>query len=138
MTAFSTASVPALKKAAFAGPRNGAFASRRSASSTYGSYGTTVKSVWAKRASCSVAASTTRGCEWPVLRQPTPPVKSMNVLPSTSVSVAPRPSWATIGSTIDFAFAITRCFRSRIACERGPGIAVRMSIVFVVAIGRAA
>ena len=73
-----------------------------------------------------------------MLRQPTPPVKSMNVLPSTSVSVAPRPSCATIGSTIDFAFAITRCFRSRISWERGPGIAVRMSIVFVVAIGGAA
>ena len=50
MTAFSTASVPALKKAALAGPRNGASASSRSASSTYGSYGTTVKSVWMKRA----------------------------------------------------------------------------------------
>ena len=37
--------VPALKKAALAGTVNGARASRRSASSTYGSYGTTVKSV---------------------------------------------------------------------------------------------
>ena len=37
LTAFSTASVPALKKAAFAGPRNGARSSSRSASSTYDS-----------------------------------------------------------------------------------------------------
>ena len=133
MTAFSTASVPALKNAALAGPRNGASASSRSASSTYGSYGTTVKSVWMKRAICSVAASSTRGCAWPTFRQPTPPVRSMKTFPSTSVSVAPRPSWATIGIAIVFAFAITRSLRSRIAAERGPGIAVRMSIVFVVA-----
>ena len=57
----------------------------------------------------------------------------MKTFPSTSVSVAPRPSWATIGIAIVFAFAITRSLRSRIAAERGPGIAVRMSIVFVVA-----
>ena len=133
LTAFSTASVPALKKAALAGTVNGARASRRSASSTYGSYGTTVKSVWMKRPICSVAASTTRGCACPTLTQPTPPVKSMKTFPSTSVIVAPRASCATIGSTIDFAFAITRDLRSRIAAERGPGIAVRISIVFVVA-----
>ena len=86
-----------------------------------------------KRATCSVTASITRGCAWPTFRQPTPPVKSMKTLPSTSVSVAPRPSCATIGSTIVLAFAITRCLRARISAERGPGIAVRMSIVFVVA-----
>ena len=86
-----------------------------------------------KRPSCSVAASTTRGCAWPTLRQPTPPVKSMKTLPSTSVSVAPRPSCATIGSAIVFAFAITRCLALEDLGERGPGIAVRMSIVFVVA-----
>jgi len=97
LTAFSTASVPALKKAAFAGPANGASASRRSASVTQSSYGTIVKSVWRKRAACSWTASTTFGCAWPTLRQPTPPVKSMKVLPSTSVSVAPLPSAATIG-----------------------------------------
>ena len=77
LTAFSTASVPALKNAAFAGPLNGATASRRSASVTQTSYGIIVKSVWRKRAACSCTASTTRGCAWPTLRQPTPPVKSM-------------------------------------------------------------
>ncbi len=66
------------------------------------------------------------GCEWPTLRQPTPPVKSMNVLPSTSVSVAPRPSAATIGWTSDNgAAAITRSLRSTISRERGPGSSVR-------------
>jgi len=56
-----------------------------------------VKSVWLNRAICSCAAATTRGWEWPTLRQPTPPVKSMNVLPSTSVIVAPCPSAITTG-----------------------------------------
>ena len=97
LTAFSTASVPALKNAAFAGPVNGETASSRSASVTYTSYGTIVKSVWRKRAACSCTASTTCGCAWPTFRQPTPPAKSRNVLPSTSVSVAPRPSATTIG-----------------------------------------
>ena len=61
MTAFSTASAPELKKAARVGPEIGASAPSRSASSTYGSYGTTVKSVWTNRAACSWIASTTRG-----------------------------------------------------------------------------
>jgi hypothetical protein len=56
-----------------------------------------VKSVWVKRSSCSRAASTTRGFECPTLRQPTPPAKSMNVFPSTSVMVAPCASAITIG-----------------------------------------
>ena len=56
-----------------------------------------MKSVCVKRSICSFAASTTRGFEWPTFRQPTPPVKSMNVLPSTSVIVAPCASSITIG-----------------------------------------
>ncbi len=63
LTAFSTASVPALKNAAFAGLRTGTICVSRSASSTYDSYGTIVKSVCAKRSSCACAASTTRGWE---------------------------------------------------------------------------
>src|SRR5712691_4599074 len=92
-----------------------------------------VKSVWKNFAACSWTASTTRGCAWPTLRQPTPPVKSMNVFPSTSVSVAPSPRSITTGKKIESGSAITRFFRSRIALERGPGIAVLSSIVFVAA-----
>ena len=75
-------------------------ASRRSDSVAYTSYGTTVKSVCEKRSSCSCAAWTTCGWEWPTFRQPTPPAKSTNVLPSTSVRVAPRASAAAIGKVI--------------------------------------
>jgi hypothetical protein len=60
-------------------------------------------------------------------------VKSRNVLPSTSVSVAPRPSAITSGRKIDSGSAITFSLRARISLERGPGIAVRSSIVRVVA-----
>ena len=62
-----------------------------------------------------------------------PPVKSMNVFPSTSVSVAPRASAITIGRKIDSGSATTRSLRSRISFERGPGIPVRSSIAFVTA-----
>ena len=93
-----------------------------------------MKSVWRKRAACSCTASTTCGCAWPTLRQPTPPVKSMNVLPSTSVSVAPRPS-ADDDREVDDERARRRraSFRSRISRERGPGISVFSSIARIVA-----
>ena len=61
-TAFSTASVPALKNAARVGPAIGTSAHSRSARATYVAYGTTVKSVWRKRSACSATAATTRGC----------------------------------------------------------------------------
>ena len=61
LTAFSTASVPALKKAARLSPEIGTSSPSRSASSTYSSYATTVKSVWTKRSACSAIACTTFG-----------------------------------------------------------------------------
>ena len=76
--------------------RVGVSAFNRSPSSTYTSYGTIVKSVWLNLAWRCGAAATTRGCECPTFRQPTPPVKLMKVLPSTSAKiVAPRPSAIT-------------------------------------------
>ena len=92
-----------------------------------------VKSVCAKRSSCSRAAATTFGCEWPTLRQPTPPVKSMKVFPSTSVSSAPRASAAMIGKLTSSGPATARALRARISCDRGPGTAVRSSIERVTA-----
>ena len=92
-----------------------------------------MKSVCEKRSSCACAAATTCGCECPTLRQPTPPVKSMKVFPSTSVSVAPLASSTTIGRYTDSGSAITRSLRSRISRDRGPGIAVFNSIVRVIA-----
>ena len=56
-----------------------------------------MKSVWTKRADCSWIASTTRGWQWPTLHTPTPPAKSMNVLPSTSVMVELSASAAKTG-----------------------------------------
>ena len=56
-----------------------------------------MKSVWTKRAACSWIASTTRGWQWPTLHTPTPPAKSMNVFPSTSVIVELSASAAKTG-----------------------------------------
>ncbi len=93
-----------------------------------------MKSVCVKRSACSRTASTTRGCEWPTLRQPTPPAKSMNVLPSTSVRVAPRPC-GDHERQVDRRAARRRPAPSgrRISALRGPGISVLSSIVRVVA-----
>src|SRR5262245_8525032 len=57
----------------------------------------------------------------------------MKVFPSTSVSVAPRPSRATTGRYRDSGPATTRSLRSAISRDRGPGIAVLRSIARVVA-----
>ena len=93
-----------------------------------------MKSVWENLSSCSCAAWTTCGWEWPTLRQPTPPAKSMNVFPSTSVIVTPRASAATTGKVIESGAATLALRRSSTSRERGPGTAVRRSIVRVAAI----
>ena len=97
LTAFSTASVPALKNAAFAGPLNGASASSRSAS----------VDVDLVRDDREVGVEEARGLLLDGLddvRMRVADVQAAdaageveNVLPSTSVSVEPRPSAATIG-----------------------------------------
>ena len=78
-------------------------------------------------------ASTTRGWLWPTFATPTPPTKSTNVLPSTSVIVDPRARSATIGSWTMSGRATACRSRSRISRLRGPGISVRISITRVAA-----
>ena len=87
-----------------------------------------VKSVWRKRATCAWTALVTAGFECPTARQPMPPAKSMNVLPSTSVTSAPSALSTKTGTHRAFALATTRSLRSIQARERGPGISVRISI----------
>ena len=69
----------------------------------------------------------------PTFATPTPPTKSTNVLPSTSVIVAPRARSATIGSWTISGRATACRSRSRISRLRGPGISVRISITRVAA-----
>src|SRR6266516_1493787 len=57
----------------------------------------------------------------------------MNVLPSTSVSVAPLASATTTGKVGASGYATTFCIRLRTSCERGPGTPVRSSIERVTA-----
>src|SRR5207253_2618113 len=60
--------------------------------------------------------------------------KSMNVLPSTSVRVAPRASAATTGKVIESGEATLAFRRARTSRERGPGTSVLSSIERVAAI----
>ena len=57
-----------------------------------------------------------------------PPAKSMNVLPSTSVTSAPSARSTNTGTQSALAFAMTCSLRSIQARERGPGISVRISM----------
>ena len=136
LTAFSIASAPELKKPALTWPEIGASRASRSASSTYGSYGTIVKSVCAKRSSCSWAASTTFGCEWPTLRHAD---AAREVDEGVPVDVGEQCATCLVGDDghVDESGAATaRCLRSRIARERGPGISVRSAIARMVAMAR--
>src|SRR5450756_729742 len=92
---------------------------------TYVSYGTDVKSVWRKWSAWSLIAAVTRGCEWPTAMQPQPPVRSIKVLPSTSVTSAPCPSAIQAGdraSHIGAATTLASLLAS--SMDFGPGIAV--------------
>ncbi len=128
LTAFSIASAPELKNAALTGPEIGTSAPRRSASSTYDSYGTIVKSVCRNRSTCACTRAETASFECPTVRQPMPPAKSRNVLPSTSVSVAPEARSTKIGTTRVLARATDASFRAIHSRETGPGISVRIWI----------
>src|SRR5215203_6246927 len=73
---------------------------------------------------CALTFSTTRGFACPTFRTPMPPVKSMNVLPSTSVIWAPPASRAKMGSGAAMpaeTAALRRSINSRLL---GPGISV--------------
>ena len=69
-------------------------------------------------------ASTTRGSECPTFIVPIPPPKSIKVLPSTSVMVAPPASWAKMGAPVFMPAATAPCRRSMRALLFGPGISV--------------
>ncbi len=57
----------------------------------------------------------------------------MKVLPSTSVSVAPRAEAATIGKVIARGLATAAAIRTPISRDRGPGTSVLSSIARVTA-----
>ena len=120
-TAFSTASVPELKRRAFFGRAPGAMRHSISQRRMYGSYGATLKSVWVYRAACSCTARTTAGCEWPTFRQPTPPERSMKVFPSMSWSSAPSARSITAGRWMPMALLTYCSFSPSRAFDFGPG-----------------
>jgi hypothetical protein len=78
-------------------PRQGDSSASRRHVSTYGSYIATMKHWCRYRSACSWIAATTSGAPCPKFRQPSPPAKSMNVVPSASSTRAPLARAATIG-----------------------------------------
>src|SRR5215211_7705846 len=82
------------------------------------------KQLWVSLSACSFTASTTRESVCPTFITPMPPPKSMNVLPSTSVSKAPFASLATMGVAIPTPAETALCRRSINARLSGPGISV--------------
>src|SRR6185503_2946022 len=89
------------------------------------------KQPWVKDWSCPVAARTTDSLAWPTFRQPMPPAKSIRRLPSTSTSVAPRPSLTKIGVALYGPRATAASRRAMRAREFGPGISVFSAITLM-------
>ena len=85
--------------------------------------------MWENFAACRWTASTTFGCEWPTMRQPSPLERSSMVLPSTSVTAAPNPWSMTAFTCRSSGSHTTRSFRSMMARDIGPGSSVFISIV---------
>ncbi len=77
MIAFSTASEPELNKAVRFSPSPGVRALRRSQTSTYSSYGVTMKQVWVKSWTWDCTPATTRGAELPTVVTAIPEPKSI-------------------------------------------------------------
>src|SRR5919106_6424680 len=66
----------------------------------------------------------TRRLPRPTFRTPSPPARSMNSFPSTSVTEAPSPSATKMGAVLKTARGTAFSLRSKSAAETGPGISL--------------
>lgn len=123
-TAFSTASAPELKSAVRFSWSPGVSSLSCSATSTYPSYGVTMKQVCVKAASCSVALATTASALLPTLVTAMPDPKSISELPSTSSSTPPLARDTYTGRVVPTPAATAPSLRACSSCDFGPGIAV--------------
>ena len=89
LTAFSTASAPELNRADFFAWSPGVSSASASHTSTYPSYGATMKHVWVNAATWSVTRRTTSGALLPTLVTAIPLARSISELPSTSTTTPP-------------------------------------------------
>src|SRR5215475_2226484 len=99
LTAFSTASAPELNNADRLSYSPGVSLFSCSHTSTYPSYGVTMKQVWVNCATCSVTLVTTSSALLPTEVTAMPDPKSMSELPSTSTTTPPPAADTNTGST---------------------------------------
>src|SRR6185503_12819214 len=124
LTAFSTASAPALANMVLAGPSIGASAFNRSASSMYGSLAVTWKQVCVSRSTCRCTAATTSGAAWPTFRTEIPVARSISRLPSTSSTIAPDARAVTTGWRFATPVGTASVRRANHSVLLGPGTSV--------------
>jgi hypothetical protein len=99
LTAFSTASAPELNSAERLSYVPGVRRASSSQTSTYPSYGVTMKQVWVNLAACSATRALTRGAALPTETTAMPDPKSISELPSASTITPPPASVTNTGST---------------------------------------
>ena len=124
LTAFSTASAPELNSADFLAWSPGVSSASCSQTSTYPSYGVTMKQVWVKSASCAEARRTTASAEAPTEVTAMPEPKSISRLPSTSSMIPPPARAVKTGSVEPTPAATAATRRACSSADFGPGMAV--------------
>ncbi len=124
MTAFSTASAPELNSADFFAWSPGVSSASASQTSTYPSYGVTMKHVCVNAATCSCTRRTTAGAAFPTVVTAMPEPRSIRELPSASRSTPPPAASMNTGSVVPTPSATYVFLRASFSTERGPGISV--------------
>jgi hypothetical protein len=124
LTAFSTASAPELNRAERLSYVPGVRRASSSQTSTYPSYGVTMKQVWVNWATCACTRSTTALAALPTEVTAMPEPKSMSELPSASSSTPPPAAVTKTGRVVETPRATAAERRSISAREAGPGISV--------------
>src|SRR3954452_24679866 len=123
-TAFSTASAPELNSADFLAWSPGVSSASATHTSTYPSYGVTMKQVWVNAAACSCTRETTDGAALPTVVTAMPEPRSIRELPSTSRRMPPPAASTKTGSVVPTPSATYCLLRASFSCDRGPGISV--------------
>ena len=95
-----------------------------SQTSTYPSYGVTMKQVWVNCATCAWTRSATRAAAFPTDVTAIPEPKSISELPSASMRTPPPAAVTNTGSVVDTPRATHPFRRAIISREAGPGISV--------------
>ena len=124
LTAFSTASAPELNRALRFSWSPGVYFAISSHTSTYSSYGVTMKQVCVNDCTCSTTRETTCGAALPTPATAMPEPRSISELPSASTMTPPPAASTNTGRAVLTPLATCRARRSSFSSDRGPGISV--------------